>query len=61
MLYYNRKEMLPMPLETYCTEKLELLEDFYIFPTQKEIDHMKSLKTEVAVDNYCTTLFEKHL
>lgn len=50
-----------MPLETYCTEKLELLEEFYIFPTQKEIDHMKSLETEIAVDNYCTSLIHKYL
>lgn len=50
-----------MSLAAYCKEKLELLEDFYIFPTKEEIAHMTSLKTEIAVDNFVETLFEKRL
>lgn len=50
-----------MSIAAYCKEKLELLEDFYIFPTKEEIAHMTSLETEIAVDNYVATLFERRL
>ena len=47
-------------LETYIKEKIQMLrEEFKIRLTKSEIQHMKSLKTEIAVDNYCRSLFDR--
>ena len=47
-------------LETYIKDKIEMLKiEFKIRLTESEIQHMKSLKTEIAVDNYCRSLFDR--
>lgn len=51
-----------MTLKQYITEKLRMLtEDFCMDLTESEIEHMKSLKTEIQVDNYARYLFEHNL
>lgn len=47
-------------LETYIKDKIEMLRtEFKIRLTKSEIQHLKSLKTEIAVDNYCRSLFDR--
>lgn len=49
-------------LKAYVDEKLEMLrKDFYIRPNKKQVLHMQTLKSEIAVDNYCRKLFMKKL
>ena len=50
-----------MNIKAYAKAKLKFLKQFAIYPKEHEIEHMMSLKTEIAVDNYCTTLFNKYL
>ena len=37
-------------------EKIKILKDFGIYLTKEQFDHMLSLKTEIAVDNYAQDL-----
>lgn len=48
-------------IKTYCKEKLRFLKQFAIYPKDEEIEHMMSLKTEIAIDNCCKTLMDKYL
>lgn len=42
-----------MTLEEYKEMKLEVLSDFCIHLSEEEIRHMKKLKTEIQVDQFC--------
>lgn len=44
-------------LKKYIKTKIKFLKQFGIYPNEKEKEHMYSLKTEVAVDNYVHDLF----
>ena len=49
-------------LKTYIKGKIKMLrKEFHIRLTESEIQHLKSLQTEIAVDNYCHDLFMKRL
>ena len=38
--------------EQYTKAKLKILDrDFYIKPTEEEIAHLKTLKTQISIDN----------
>lgn len=40
-------------LKDYIKQKIKMLEDeFYIYLTESEINHMHGLKNEIQVDNY---------
>lgn len=46
----------------YVKEKIKMLKrDFRIRLTDAEVAHIHSLKTEIAVDNFCHALFMKRL
>ena len=46
-----------MSLKAYRKMKLKMLSrDFCITLTQKEIDHANSLKSEIAIDNFCISV-----
>ena len=51
-----------MNIKAYRKMKLKMLSrDFYITLTQKELDHMNELNTEIAIDNFCITAINNHL
>ena len=55
-LHYNA------PLSTYIKAKLEMIQDdFHIKLYESEIKHMRSLTTEIAVDNYAKKLIRQYL
>jgi hypothetical protein len=46
----------------YLKEKLVILEDhrgFGIHPTEEELQHLKTLKTQTAIDNGILSIIEK--
>lgn len=47
--------------EKYVEAKLKILRrDFKITPTENEIIHLKSLKTQIAIDNACLSIINRH-
>lgn len=51
-----------MTLKQYIKEKIRMLmDDFCIDLSKEEIEHMRSLKTEIEVDNYARYLFDHNL
>lgn len=47
--------------EQYAEAKLKILRrDFRITPTENEINHLKSLKTQIAIDNACLGIINRH-
>lgn len=59
---YTHNESHVLTLEDYIEEKLSMLEcDFCIKITPSEIEHMRALKTEIAVDNYARKLWMSRL
>jgi hypothetical protein len=40
----------------YINSKLKVLKHFCIRPTTEQVKHLRSLPTEVSVDNYIKTL-----
>ena len=43
----------------YIKEKIKLLKDFKIHLNKQQLKHIKSLKTEIQVDNYAHDLIFK--
>lgn len=51
-----------IPLDKYIEEKIYLLTTEFNFKLAKsEINHLKELKSEIAVDQYARTLFDRYL
>lgn len=47
--------------EQYIEAKLKMLEEeMYITPTSEELSHLKSLKTEVGIDNAVRSIIDRH-
>ena len=47
--------------EKYVEAKLKILRrDFKIKPTESEIAHLNTLKTQVAIDNACLSIINHH-
>ena len=45
----------------YVEAKLKILRrDFYIEPTEAELDHLKTLKTQTAIDNAFLGIINHH-
>ena len=45
----------------YLEAKLKILNrDFYITPTETELDHLKTLTTEISIDNAIFSVIVKH-
>lgn len=53
MLVNDRPELRPMTLEEYKEMKLETLDDFCIHLDEKDLDHIRGLKSEIQVDQFC--------
>ena len=46
-------------LKQYIKQKIKILQrDFKVFLTDEQIDHMKSLTSEIQVDNYARKLLD---
>ena len=43
-------------MKQYIREKVQVLKEFGIYLTRSELAHMKSLKTEIAIDNYARSI-----
>lgn len=48
-------------IKAYAKQKLKFLTQFAIYPKEHEKEHMMSLKTEIAIDNYFKSLMDKYL
>lgn len=47
--------------EKYIKKKLKMLKrDMYIEPSWKEIEHLRTLKTQVAIDNAIRSIISRH-
>lgn len=47
--------------EQYVKAKLKILDrDFYIKPTEEEIAHLNTLKTQIAIDNAVLSIINHH-
>ena len=47
--------------EKYIEAKVEILtKDFCITPTKDELAHLKTLKTQISIDNACRTIINNH-
>ena len=44
--------------KAYKKMKLKILDDFCIKLTEDQIAHFNSLKTEIAVDNFCISMIQ---
>lgn len=45
-----------MNLDEIIEKQLELLSDFCVQVTDEDIEHMRNLPTEIAIENYARTL-----
>lgn len=52
---------LTMTLEEYIEQKLEMLRDFHCRITEEQLEHFKTLTTEIQVDNYAKDLITRRL
>ena len=47
--------------EKYVEAKVKILQrDFYIKPTKEELEHLHTLKTQIAIDNAVLTIINNH-
>lgn len=47
--------------EKYAKAKLKILRrDFYIEPTEAELEHLKTLKTQISIDNAILSIINRH-
>ena len=61
MMHKSREER-QCTLKTYIKRKIRMLEEeFFIDLTSSEIEHMKSLKSEIEVDQYAHRLIVEKL
>ena len=58
--YTSESRFDDMPLDKYIKAKLTILSrDFAIVLSESEIKHLKSLKSDIQVDNYAHDLINK--
>lgn len=57
----STKPMRNMSFPEYKKSKLKMLRDFYIFLNEEETEYFNTLKTEVAIDNFCIRLIRERL
>lgn len=48
-------------MDEYITNKIDVLKQLGIGLTKRQIEHMKSLDSEIAIDNYAHDLIVKHV
>ena len=47
--------------EQYTKAKLKILDrDFYIKPTEEELTHLKTLRTQISIDNAVLSIINHH-
>lgn len=47
--------------EKYLKEKLKILSrDFHIEPTETELEHLKTLATQISIDNAILSVIARH-
>lgn len=47
--------------EKYLKAKLRILtQDFYINPTEEEMEHLKTLQTQIGIDNAILGIINRH-
>lgn len=51
--------MKPKTLENYIKDKIKVLNQLCIELSWKELEHLKSLKSEIQVDNYARELIKR--
>ena len=55
----RKKKDIPT-IDEYIKERLKILKDFYIVPTEEEISHLKTMKTEIGVDVAMRKIIKNH-
>lgn len=48
-------------MDEYIIEKIDVLKQLGIMLTKRQIEHMKSLSSEIAIDNYAHDLIMKRV
>ena len=48
-------------IRQYKKEKMRVFKDFKIHLSEEQLARIQQLKTEIAIDNYATSLIVKHL
>ena len=62
MTDYNFEELQKLlSIDDYKREKLKLFREFDIELTSEEKEKLCNLSTEIAIDNFCHTIFQKKL
>ena len=62
MTDYNFEELQKLlSIDDYKREKLKLFREFDIELTFEEKEKLRNLSTEIAIDNFCHTIFQKKL
>ena len=59
--YINSHSPIFKTPEQYLKAKLKILKrDFYIEPTETEIEHLNTLKTQIEIDNAVLSIIAHH-
>ena len=48
-------------LKSYRKEKIDMLKEFCINLSEKEMEYLLSLTTEIAIDNFCIKLINDNI
>ena len=60
-VYINSHSPIFKTAEKYVKDKLRILKrDFYIEATYEEVSHLKTLKTQTAIDNAILSIINRH-
>ena len=59
--YINSHSPIFKTPEKYIEQKLKILKrDFYITPTETELEHLDTLKTQIEIDNAVLSIIAHH-
>lgn len=59
--YINSHSPIFKTPEKYVEQKLKILKrDFHITPTETEVKHLNTLKTQIEIDNAVLSIIEHH-
>lgn len=59
--YINSHSPIFKTPEQYIPQKLKILKrDFYITATEAEVEHLKTLKTQIEIDNAVLSIIAHH-
>lgn len=57
-IHHNQRGM---TLKAYREMKLKMLKEFCVHLTEEQREYMKSLKTEIAIDNFCISVIDNNI